>query len=113
MAQWLGKIKSMTEDLYKELGKMMSSIETNTTLTRDIANDVKEIRVKVSELDSTVKSHKKYLENLDERLVEERKHREDIKEEISFFKGGVKLAVALWSVISSIIVGFVTHFLTK
>lgn len=92
---------------------MISSIETNTTLTREIAKDIGEVKTHLATLNGKVASHEKYIGNLDTRIVEERTHRESIKEEISYFKGGIKIAVALWSALSAIVVGTVTHYLSK
>lgn len=70
-------------------------------------------KVNISTFQANLDAHKKYLENLDERLVEERKHREAIKEDIAYSKGAARIAGGLWGTISSIIVGIVTYFLTK
>ena len=72
-----------------------------------------ESKVNTSTFQAHLDAHKKYLENLDERLVEERKHREAIKEDIAYSKGAARIAGGLWGTISSIIVGVVTYFLTK
>lgn len=70
-------------------------------------------KVNISTFQANLDAHKKYLENLDERLVEERKHREAIKEDIAYSKGAARIAGGLWGTISSIIVGVVTYFFTK
>lgn len=75
--------------------------------------DQLESKVNNSTFQAHLDAHKKYLENLDERLVEERKHREAIKEDIAYSKGAARIAGGLWGTISSIIVGVVTYFLTK
>lgn len=70
-------------------------------------------KVNASTFQAHLDAHKKYLENLDERLVEERKHRENIKEEMAYHKGQAKLAGTIWGTASSILVGVLTHFFTK
>lgn len=70
-------------------------------------------KVNISTFQANLDAHKKYLENLDERLVEERKHREAIKEDIAYSKGQAKLAGTIWGTASSLLVGVLTHFFTK
>lgn len=70
-------------------------------------------KVNSSTFQAHLDAHKKYLENLDDRLVEERKHRENIKEEMAFSKGQAKVHGGLWGMASSIAIGLVTHFFTK
>lgn len=60
-----------------------------------------------------LESHQNYLKNLDDRLVEERKHRESIKEDIAYSKGAARMAGGVWGTLSSILIGVITHFLTK
>lgn len=68
-------------------------------------------KVNSSTFQAHLESHQNYLKNLDDRLVEERKHRETIKEEIAFAKGQAKVHGGLWGLASSILVGLVTHFI--
>lgn len=72
-----------------------------------------ESKVNSSTFQAHLDAHKKYLENLDSRLVEERKHREGIKEEMAYHKGQAKLAGTIWGTASSILVGVLTHLFTK
>lgn len=72
-----------------------------------------ETKVNSATFQAHLESHQNYLKNLDERLVEERKHRENIKEEMAYHKGQAKLAGTIWGTASSILVGVLTHFFTK
>lgn len=103
----------MTEEFHQQIGKMIGALEANTALTRDIAKDTSDIKEHLARLNSKVASHEQYLGNLDTRIVEERKERENIKIEMSFAKGAAKFAGILWGTISAIIVGVATHFLNK
>lgn len=107
----------MNDQFHQQIGKMMSSIEYNTKLTEKVASDVSEINVHLAKLSSKVAAHSEYLTNLDSRIVEERKARQEIREEIAFAKGVHKNAGAVaggvWGVLSSILVGVGTYFLTK
>lgn len=75
--------------------------------------DQLESKVNASTFEAHLESHKNYLKNLDDRLVEERKHRESIKEDIAYSKGQAKVHGGIWGLVSSILVGVVTHFFTK
>jgi len=68
-------------------------------------------KVNASTFQAHLESHQNYLKNLDDRLVEERKHRENIKEEMAFAKGQAKVHGGLWGMASSILVGLITHFI--
>lgn len=70
-------------------------------------------KVNISTFQAHLESHQNYLKNLDDRLVEERKHRETIKEEMAYHKGQAKLAGTIWGTASSILVGVLTHFFTR
>lgn len=70
-------------------------------------------KVNTSTFQAHLESHQNYLKNLDDRLVEERKHREAIKEDIAYSKGQAKVHGGLWGLASSILVGLITHFFTK
>lgn len=72
-----------------------------------------EDKVNYATLQTHVETYKKNLETLDEKLSEERKHRELIKEDIAYSKGQAKLAGTIWGTASSLLVGVLTHFFTK
>jgi uncharacterized protein YwgA len=110
-----------------ERAKIMVGMEYNTKLTEGIVqklsgieSDVKAgvrqinaIEIHLATLNGKVMSHDTYLKNLDDRVVEERKHREDIKEEIATYQGGTKIIATIWVTVSSIIGGVVTYLFTK
>lgn len=117
----------MSEEFHQQIGKMMSAMEYNTKLTEGIVQklsgmesdtkfmgkQINDINVHLAKLNSKVASHAQYLGNLDNRIVEERQHREEIKEELAAYKGGTKIVATLWGTISSIVVGVTTYFITK
>lgn len=70
-------------------------------------------KVNNSTFQAHLESHQNYLKNLDDRLVEEIKHRESIKEDIAYSKGQAKFHGGIWGLVSSILVGIITHFFTK
>lgn len=81
--------------------------------TKEQSKALTNIDSHLAKLNSKVASHELYLANLDTRVVEERKHREEIKEDIAGFKGATRVAVGAWATLSSIIVGVITHHMTK
>ena len=72
-----------------------------------------EDKVNYATLQTHVETYKKNLETLDEKLSEERKHRELIKEDIAYSKGAAKVAGGLWGSVSSLIVWAITYFISK
>lgn len=70
-------------------------------------------KVNISTFQAHLESHQNYLKNLDDRIVEERKHRETIKEEMAYSKGQAKVHGGLWGMASSIAIGIITHLFTK
>ncbi len=103
----------MTEELHQQIGRMLSSLESNTALTRDIAKDTSDIKEHLARLNSKVAAHEQYLGNLDNRVVKTREDIGFIREEMSFAKGAARLGGAVWGTASSIIVGVATYFITK
>lgn len=103
----------MTEEFHQQIGRMLASLEANTSLTKDIAKDTGDIKEHLARLNSKVAAHEQYLGNLDNRIVKARDEMVTIKEEISFGKGAAKFAGALWGTASAIIVGVTTFFITK
>jgi chromosome segregation ATPase len=97
----------------QQIGELTGLVRTNSELIKEISSDMKELTKLVGTVTGELGGHEKWLKSLNDMLHEERKKTQDIKEEMSYFKGGVKLAVALWTTVSSIIVGTILHYTTK
>lgn len=94
----LAVISTKIDNLMEKFEKLENQLET---------------KVSASTFEAHLESHKNYLKNLDDRLVEERKHRENIKEDIAYSKGAARMAGGVWGTISSVLIGIATHFFTK
>jgi len=107
----------MTEEMHQQIGKILSTLENNTSVIKDIAEDVGELKESVADVSSSVRSHSLYLKNLDDRVVSQRKDHDVLHERVtvmetkhesntSIFKwiGGI-----LSAVIGSIITFLFTH----
>lgn len=73
----------MTEEFHRQLGEMLASLKHNTVLTEKIADKVEKISESLSNVKATTDAHGLYLQNLDSRIVTQRKDHQDLHERVT------------------------------
>jgi len=107
----------MTEEFHQQIGKILSTLENNTSVIKDIANDVGELKESVADVSSSVRAHSTYLKNLDDRVVSQRKDHDVLHDRVTVIetKSETNAGVIKWvggilsAVIGSIITFLFTH----